>query len=436
MKRMVLVAVIAATWCVAARGDVFHLKGGTVIEGDVLQHKGDAIVVLVGNGEMSIPVSLIDRRESAPSPTEQYKQRLASLEPTADAHAALGRWCLDRQFSDQARTHFLQALRLDANHEAARRALGYVRYRDRWMTRDEARQARLDDQTRRAGEVQSPRDHEFKFRARQWTQRLRDLGGGALSQWQFSGEFEAGRNEVLAIRDAAAVEPLRDVLARHPEESVRLLAVEALGRIGGDDAALALIDIMTRDKDGQVWQRSRDVLAGLDSAKADLELANLMRKGGEVARDRVAGAVADAGLMNSVPGLIQSLITREGRVIVHEITQSQRAWIRTGTLYGYVADLEPVVAEGAVAFNPVIGYIAAGAILDVHARVEPWTERVVVTVTHPEVLDALKRVTGQDFGYDVRAWRRWYGQYLVSHPSPDPAATPATGPVAPAAPQP
>ncbi|MBN2581940.1 MAG: HEAT repeat domain-containing protein [Planctomycetes bacterium] len=420
MKRTFLILWAAALFCGTARGDVFHLKGGSTIEGEVLQHKGDVIVVIVGSGEISIPAAMVERRERAPSPTEQYSRRLAALEPTAAAHADLGRWCAGKQLNEQAREHFLQALKLDENNETARRALGYVRYDNRWTTRDEIREAKDAEPPDPAA-----RDHEYRFRSKQWTERLRELGGGPLNQWQFSDAFTEGRNEVLAISDPAAVQPLRDVLARHPEEPVRLLAVEALGRIGGDDAALALVDIMTSDADSEVWHRSREVLAEMDSKKAGQELTNLMRKGGEVARDRVAGAVADAGLMNSVPGLIRSLITREVRVIVHETVESQRAWIAIGTRYGYVADLEPVVAEGAVAFNPVIGYITQGAVLDVHARVEPWAERIIITVTHPEVLEALKRITGADFGYDVRAWRRWYGQYLVQQQNQPSDATPA-----------
>ena len=129
MRQLVLTAVVMAAWCGAARGDVFHLKGGTTIEGEVLQHQGDVIVVLIGSGEMAIPVSLIERREEAPSPSEQYRRKLAELKPTAEAHADLARWCIDRQLAEQAREHFLQALRLDGENETARRGLGYVRYR-------------------------------------------------------------------------------------------------------------------------------------------------------------------------------------------------------------------------------------------------------------------------------------------------------------------
>ncbi|NLX58300.1 MAG: hypothetical protein GXY74_04335 [Phycisphaerae bacterium] len=47
----------------------------------------------------------------------------------------------------------------------------------------------------------------------------------------------------------------------------------------------------------------------------------------------------------------------------------QRAWIADGTRFGFVGDLEPVVAEAAVAWDPTIEYITAGSLLDVKATV-------------------------------------------------------------------
>lgn len=45
----------------------------------------------------------------------------------------------------------------------------------------------------------------------------------------------------------------------------------------------------------------------------------------------------------------------------------QRSWISDGTHSAYVSDLEPVVAEAAVGWDPTISYIVSGAVLDVKA---------------------------------------------------------------------
>lgn len=45
----------------------------------------------------------------------------------------------------------------------------------------------------------------------------------------------------------------------------------------------------------------------------------------------------------------------------------QRSWISDGTMSAYVSDLEPVVAEAAVSFDPTISYLTSGSVLDVKA---------------------------------------------------------------------
>jgi type II secretory pathway component GspD/PulD (secretin) len=45
----------------------------------------------------------------------------------------------------------------------------------------------------------------------------------------------------------------------------------------------------------------------------------------------------------------------------------QRSWISDGRHYAYVSDLEPVVAEAAVGWDPTISYLVSGSVLDVKA---------------------------------------------------------------------
>jgi hypothetical protein len=63
-----------------------------------------------------------------------------------------------------------------------------------------------------------------------------------------------------------------------------------------------------------------------------------------------------------------------------------------------------VVAGRAVAYSPQVGVVATGVSLGVSSTIQ---ERDV-TVYRSEVLDALRLITGEDFGFDEAAWRRWY----------------------------
>jgi len=416
MKHLTMTALAAALACTlaatAAQADVFHLSGGGKIEGELAEQRDGKIVIKVGTGTVTVPGAMVVRTEKAAPPLEQYQEKIAGVAPTAEAHVELARWCEDKLLTEQAREHYWKAIELDADNVSARAHLGYVKVDGQWLSRREAQQARRARQADKP-----PADHAMLYRRKQWREQFQALSRGPLKGWLYGEEAQAARKTVLGIKDAAAIEPLAEVFGRQTDAGKRALAVEALGHIGGDRAALALVDLLAAERDNAVAAQARTALAGIGSAGALAKMKTVMRTGGELARTRMAAALADTGgdAMDSVPWLIKNLITREERIIHHEPTESQRAWISHGTHYAYVSDVEPVVAEAAVAWNPVISYLVYGAVLDVKATMQPWNERIWVTVRHPSVLDSLRRLTGQDFGYDLRAWRTWYfRQYLPS----------------------
>jgi hypothetical protein len=51
---------------------------------------------------------------------------------------------------------------------------------------------------------------------------------------------------------------------------------------------------------------------------------------------------------------------------------------------------------------------------------KPQQDAHVETITYRnvEVLNALQKLTGQDFGYDIDAWRRWITRSFNPHPNP------------------
>jgi len=87
----------------------------------------------------------------------------------------------------------------------------------------------------------------------------------------------------------------------------------------------------------------------------------------------------------------------------------QQAYVLVGTQQSYVADLDPVVAENAVAFNPIMGVVGSGTSLEVEAVVSADRRYVTLTVT-PSV--------SQIIGFD---------KYAVIATSTDAAGNPITG---------
>lgn len=407
------------TLTLAAAGgqaDVFHLSTGGLIEGDLVGETETDLVVRLGGGTVTLGRQMVVRIEKAPPVAEQYRERLARVKPSAESHVELAGWCEDKFLSIEARKHYLEALRLDPDNVIARARLGFVRVKNKWLTRAEARKARVKIKENKKKENRKNNvDPSYHWRAKRFRKQLSSLSRGPLNGWAYGDAFVGAREKVLAITDTAAVEPLYEIFARQKEPAKRQLMVDALARIGGDLAADKLVDVLGKDPNDAVAERARVALGDVRSETVALKLNNLMRTGDARARGRAARAMADAGpaAMSGVPNLIRNLITREQKIIHHVPTQSQRSWIATGTHTAYVSDLTPVVAEAAVGWDPTISYIVSGAVLDVKAQFEPWNEYVWVTVRHDDVLASLQRITGQTFGWDVRAWYRWYWNTYV-----------------------
>ena len=72
-----------------------------------------------------------------------YQERAKKLDAKdATGHYVLGLWCRKNGLADEARLEFEKVVALDPDHEGARQALGYVRHRGRWLSRDEAMKAK------------------------------------------------------------------------------------------------------------------------------------------------------------------------------------------------------------------------------------------------------------------------------------------------------
>ena len=81
----------------------------------------------------------------------------------------------------------------------------------------------------------------------------------------------------------------------------------------------------------------------------------------------------------------------------------------------------PVVGQGVVAFGTVSTPAYANARLGLSAggqiNTQPEPGLVTFTYRNTEVLAALQKLTGQDFDYDVDAWRRWVSREYNPTPS-------------------
>lgn len=138
----------------------------------------------------------------------------------------------------------------------------------------------------------------------------------------------------------------------------------------------------------------------------------------------------------SVPSLVPALVTTEDRIVVFP-SEAAAQGVNPGANVGpgpalmglnqnWAAYLTPpVVGPGVVAYGGYsVPYLSqdqlTGGMIGETAQANRGPTPRVVTYTYQnvEVLNALVKLTGQDFGYDGGAWRRWIKRFFNPNPTP------------------
>ncbi len=222
---------------------------------------------------------------------------------------------------------------------------------------------------------------------------------------------------ILKLRqytDPALFPLMVDVFARE-QDDVRfaVLDIFAESNTPEGDAALAWQAIFGRDNTIRDESTSRLAMRnakhGTVEERVKLVVYEGLKSKSETTLVRSANLAESLGIVEAIPWLAAAQVnaapsgasgggggSRPGAL----------AWIAIGTQTAYVADLEPVISENAVAFDPQVAAITSGVVVRV-------LDAVVVTY-HIEVHYALRRLASKAWGNDVDlgwsygAWRRWY----------------------------
>jgi tetratricopeptide (TPR) repeat protein len=163
--RTTLILLAAVLLGRAAAADEVFLKGGGKVSGRIVSRTETKIEVDVGAGRIGVPMSSVLRIEEGRSPLHAYAERAAQIAAgDADAWVALGEWAEAQGLGTQAREAYRRALAASPSDPRANQGLGNVLLDGRWVSEDEAYQAR--GYVRFEGEWITPVEHEAILRQR------------------------------------------------------------------------------------------------------------------------------------------------------------------------------------------------------------------------------------------------------------------------------
>ena len=361
--------------------DTIHLRSGGTLEGKVLNAdespRKSYRIRLDRGGDVTLEVSDVRKVEKLTRLQSQYRQMLQKMPDTVEAHMKMYELCKKHSLQKERQFHLQQVVRIDPDHEKARSLLkykrtpdggwakveeikesaGFVRWKGKWVTPEEAQRAELAEQ-REAQQI------EWKKKIKRWREWL-----GGRRQSQALAAFKS-------IDDPLAVKPLVEVFTKDNNYAVREMIAEILGEIGTPAAAKALANAAMQGggEDGTelrllcVRILERNNLRGVASS-----FVPYLRNANNAYVRRAAYAIGELGDESMVLPLIKALKTKHIKLV------------------GGAGDGRINVRNGAFSVGQ-----------SKPKKVPYWRD-------NKEVRDALAKLTdAPDFGYSQGKWLEWY----------------------------
>lgn len=432
----------------AAAADRIRLRGGGEIKGLVVTDpaaKPDTVLVQTEKSAKPLvfaKTGILDVLREA-GPLDEYLARKEKLGATAQAHFDFGLWCEDAKLPGPADAQYQQAVALDPQFGPAHKKLGHVLYRTRWLTYDEQREAQGLVKHKGKWILKSEKDKldaaaALSAEQSSWATRLKLLRRKLHDDDPATRESAEG--QIAAIRDPAAIPGLLRAFAGDGD-AVRIRLAQLLAAIEGPEATEALVNLTVFEPDPDVRRSMLDELVRRRDPETATRLIAALKSKDSVVIGRAAWALAGMKQISAVPRLVEALIQSEKRMVMVPVAASGGGGGGLSGSYGFAQNLSggssssvpasgqqgfatvgaqgyltgPAVAPGVVAFGASSVPVASGSnpvLAGGQQQIGRMPVKTTVRYQNGEVLKALELLTGENFGFDQPAWKKWIGTSL------------------------
>lgn len=376
--------------------DEFHLRNGGLVEGRLLEEvEADGETVLViqtdSGAKLTINKSQIRRTKESPPELAEYESMRDSSPDTIESHWQLAEYCREHRLRDEREFELWQIVRLDPDHEEARRGLGFSKLGNQWSTQDQymSRQGyvRVRGKWRLANEVViDERRDEVEANIIQWRKNLENW-----TDWLGKRRHPEAIANLQAIEDPNAVGPLAEMLAKASTRPEKLLLIETMAQIDSHSIVRPLSIHFLAEDDDDIRETCLRIIKDREEALGGETLTPRFFMGhldpatnSPAVINRAGRALEVLASETAVRSLIEALITE------HKATIGNTS---SGGGQG--------INFGAGGPNGGLGSFSVGG--DKPREVSQFSE-------NPGVLAALHSLTDINYGFDKQRWLDWYIQ--------------------------
>ncbi|MCA9231160.1 MAG: HEAT repeat domain-containing protein [Planctomycetales bacterium] len=373
-------ALLPIAWGDCALADRFELNTGGTITGEIVDRgeKGEFVVKTTAGALVTLTKQQVQRVEHEDPLLQEYETRSRSMPDTVAAHRELSEWCKQARLSKLVDHHQQRILELDPSDEQARESLGYQKHQGQWLTRDEIMTQR--GLVFHEGDYRTPQDIALREREKQreeaeaeWLRTLR-----RWRDWLDGRRSTEAAQQIAAIDDPYAADAIVKLLEQEKDLRVRDLLTKTLAGLQHPLAVTTLVDLSLEDPDREVRLQCLDYLVRYHAPLQLTPYVSALRDKDNEIVNRAAEALETIGNPAALSPLIDALITRH-------------KYVNTNAPPGNL--------------NPTFDPSGGSGGLSVGGK----SPVVSVDQKNIDVRQALVELSGgQDFGFDKRAWRRWF----------------------------
>jgi hypothetical protein len=392
-----LLATLTLHAAASARGDVFELKDGGQVAGEVLARDESGLYrIRTPDGvELTLERNQLKRVVAQDATALEYQRRSRTAADTADAHRELVAWCREQNLLAEADHHLRRVVELDPEDQAAREALDMRRVGDEWVSRED--EMKLHGLTFYDGKWRSAQDIAIRERDKQAGDGAADWFG-KLRLWRNwldnrrDDRVQEALAQIAALNDPQATPALVKLLDGEEDEEAFNVMLAALGRMEHPLAVQTLVDYSLNYDGGDrrhaanVRDACLDYLVGSARPVSILPYVQALKSKDNLIINRAGLALERIGDAAAISPLIDALVT------THQYQVSADNSGRMGAAF------DPSGQGGG-------GLSMGGGGPKFEKRDEE----------NPAVRQALVKLSGgQNFDFDEVAWRHWYVD-MLSH---------------------